>query len=100
MIGGKSKPVILYYLLEGSPKRFNELMKYIDGISQKTLTNQLRELEKDGLVHRKIYAEVPPKVEYSLTEKGKSLETVLEAMCTWGANNLDDRFELTNPQCI
>ena len=99
MIGGKCKPLILYYLAENGTKRFNELMAYITQISQKTLTNQLRELEGDGLITRKIYAQIPPKVEYSITEKGRSLFPILELMCEWGERNLDDRFELTNPQC-
>lgn len=99
MIGGVSKPLILYYLTENGTKRFSELKKYISVVSQRTLTNQLRELETDGLISRKIYAEVPPKVEYSITEKGKSLFPILELMCEWGEKNIDDRFELTNPQC-
>lgn len=99
MIGGKYKPLILYYLIINGTKRFNELMNYISNISQRTLTNQLRELEEDGLISRKIYPEVPPKVEYSITEKGRSLERILFAMCEWGSDNLDERFELTNPQC-
>lgn len=99
MIGGKYKPLILAYLLSGEPRRFNELMHYINHISQRTLTNQLRELENDGLIWRRVYAQVPPKVEYYLTPKGKSLEPLLELMCEWGSQNMDDRFELTNPLC-
>lgn len=99
MIGGKCKPLILYYLIEDGTKRFNELLSYITQISQKTLTNQLRELESDGLINRKVYAVVPPKVEYSITEKGKSLFPILELMCEWGEKNIDDRFEIINPQC-
>ncbi len=99
MIGGKCKPLILYLLIQEGAKRFNELMREIHQISQKTLTNQLRELESDGLITRKCFAEVPPRVEYSITEKGNSLFPVLELMCEWGAENMDDRFELTSPQC-
>lgn len=99
MIGGKYKPLILEALLDQQPKRFNELMRYISNISQRTLTNQLRELEADGLIYRQVYAQVPPKVEYYLTEKGKTLEPLLTMMCDWGAENIDDRFELTNPLC-
>lgn len=99
MIGGKAKPLILYILIEDGTKRFNELMSIITQISQKTLTNQLRELEADGLINRKCFAEVPPRVEYSITEKGKSLFPILSLMCEWGKNNIDNRFILTSPQC-
>lgn len=99
MIGGVAKPLILYYLTEHGTKRFSELIKYISVVSQRTLTNQLRELESDGLISRKVYAQVPPKVEYSITEKGKSLFPILELMCEWGEKNIDNRFDLTNPQC-
>lgn len=99
MIGGKCKPLILYYLCEEGTKRFGEMMAYITQISQKTLTNQLRELEADGLIARRAYAEIPPKVEYSITEKGKTLIPILELMCAWGETNIDDRYELINPQC-
>ncbi len=100
MIGGKCKPLILYILCENSSKRFKDLMSEVNQISQKTLTNQLRELEADGLITRKCYAEIPPRVEYSITEKGKSLFPILELMCSWGEQNIDDRFELSNPQCL
>lgn len=99
MIGGKAKALVLLYLIEDGTKRFNELLGYITQVSQKTLTNQLREMEADGLINRKIYAQIPPKVEYSITDKGKSLFPILEMMCEWGENNIDDRFEITNPQC-
>lgn len=99
MIGGKCKPLILYLLIEEGTKRFNELMHAITQISQKTLTNQLRELEADGLITRTSFAEIPPRVEYSITDKGCSLLPVLDAMCGWGAKNMDERFVLTSPQC-
>lgn len=99
-IGGKWKPLILYYLIEEGTKRFGEIKSFISNVSHKTLTNQLRELESDGLITRTIYPEVPPKVEYSITEKGLSLYPILEAMCEWGAKNLNDDYELINPQCI
>lgn len=99
MIGGKCKPLILDRLIRNGTQRFSELMREITQVSQRTLTNQLRELEADGLINRTVYAEVPPRVEYSVTPKGKSLETILELMCEWGEKNIDDRFELTNPQC-
>ena len=67
--------------------RFNEMKKYIGDISYKTLSHSLKELEADGLVHREEYPQIPPKVEYSLTERGKSLIPILDMMCEWGANN-------------
>ena len=63
------------------------------------LTDKLRRMEEKGLVSRKVYAEVPPRVEYSITPKGKSLEHILKLMCEWGEKNIDDRFVMTNPQC-
>ncbi|MFV0627213.1 MAG: winged helix-turn-helix transcriptional regulator [Alphaproteobacteria bacterium] len=99
MIGGKYKAMILYFLANEKIMRFGEIKANIKHISQKTLTNQLRELEEDDLVLRKVYPEVPPKVEYSLTKKGKSLIEILEKMCDWGAEYADERFELINPQC-
>lgn len=99
MIGGKYKPLILEYLIRNGTKRFNEILHYVSHISQRTLTTQLRELENDGLIFRKVYAEVPPKVEYSTTDKGRSLEAILELMCEWGEKNMEDKFELLNPQC-
>lgn len=99
MIGGKCKPLILYLLIDEGPMRFNQLMNTITQISQKTLTNQLRELEADGLIIRTCYAQVPPRVDYSISEKGKSLFPLLEMMCEWGEKNIDDRFVLTSPQC-
>ena len=99
MIGGKCKPLILDCLIRKGTQRFSELMNEITQVSQGTLTNQLRELESDGLITRKVFAEVPPRVEYSVTEKGKSLQQILELMCEWGEKNIDSRFELTNPQC-
>lgn len=98
-MGGKWKPLILYYLTEGGTKRFGEIMNYLHSVSQKTLTNQLRELERDGLINRKVYAQVPPKVEYSITEKGLTLFPILELMCEWGEKNTTDNYEIINPQC-
>lgn len=98
-IGGKWKPLILYYLTENGTKRFNEIKSFISNVSQKTLTNQLRELERDELISRKVYAVVPPKVEYSITSKGKSLFPILELMCEWGEKNITDDYELMSPQC-
>lgn len=100
MIGGKCKPLILEFLITHGIQRVSEILREITQVSQRTLTNQLRELEVNGLIQRTVYAEVPPRVEYSITEKGKSLEQILYLMCEWGEKNMDDRFELTNPQCI
>jgi len=82
-IGGKWKTVVLWYLRKG-PKRFSELKKLIPDITEKMLSLQLKDLEADGIISRKIYPEVPPKVEYSFTEEGKSLIPVLEAIAAWG----------------
>jgi len=83
VIGGKWKGIILYHLIDGK-KRFNEFRKLYPGITQRMLTLQLRELERDGIVHREIYKEIPPKVEYSLTEFGRSLEPIILLMKDWG----------------
>ena len=85
LIGDKWKVLILRDLMPGT-KRFGELKNSIGSVSQKVLTAQLRDMERNGLVHRDVYAEVPPRVEYSLTELGKSLKPILDAMWTWGEN--------------
>ena len=83
IIGGKWKPLILFYL-EGRTRRFGELRRLIPGLTKKMLTQHLRELERDEIIHRKVYAEVPPKVEYSLTRHGESLKPILKLMSAWG----------------
>jgi len=83
LIGNKWKVLILRELINGT-KRFGELKKSIDDISQKVLTQQLRSMEEDALVERKVYAEVPPRVEYTLTETGLSLKPILDSMNGWG----------------
>lgn len=97
VIGGKWKGVILYHLLAGT-RRFNELLRLMPGVTQRMLTRQLRELEADRIVDRKVYPEVPPKVEYSLTEFGKTLEPVLKILQHWGAENLARITEIRNEQ--
>jgi len=86
IIGGKWKPLILFYL-ETSIRRFGELQKLIPGMTKKMLTQHLRELERDGIVHREVYAVVPPKVEYSLTKHGESLKPILKLMSAWGSKH-------------
>jgi DNA-binding HxlR family transcriptional regulator len=87
VIGGKWKVVILFWLKEAT-WRFAELRRRIPGISERMLTQQLRELERDGVVLRKVYAEVPPRVEYSLTPYGRTLRPITELMCEWGKKHL------------
>jgi DNA-binding HxlR family transcriptional regulator len=86
-IGGKWKPVILYMLAHGI-SRFSEMMRMINGINKTMLTAQLRALEKDGLINRHVFAEVPPRVEYTLTDLGKTLRPVLMMICEWSEENL------------
>ena len=87
LISGKHKMVILYCLMEFEPVRFNELKRYLKTISDKTLSTNLKELETDRLIVRTEYPQIPPKVEYSLSERGKSLMTVLDQLCIWGEEN-------------
>ncbi len=87
VIGGKWKMVIMYWLVEVKVARYNELQRMIGSISYKTLSVQLKELEADGLITRKEYPQIPPKVEYSLSDKGWSLYPLMEAMCEWGEKN-------------
>lgn len=90
IIGGKWKPIILYYLTFGT-KRFGEIAVRIPAISRKVLTEQLKELEKDGLILRKQYKEIPPRVEYSLTDLGKSLSSVFDEMAAWSRKNMPSK---------
>lgn len=87
VIGGKWKPLILWALGD-DVLRFNELQKGLPGVNTKMLTKQLRELERDGVITRKVYPEVPPRVEYAITDFGKTLIPILQALCTWGAEYL------------
>jgi len=88
VIGGKWKGIIWWRLSRGIG-RFSELERAIPQITKKMLAQQLRELERDGVVHREVFAEVPPRVEYSLTEHGHSLAPVIEAICMWGESHLE-----------
>ena len=87
LISGKYKMTVLYTLMKFEVVRFNEIKRYIKNISYKTLSSTLKELEADQLVHREEYPQIPPKVEYSLTERGKSLIPILDGMCEWGERN-------------
>lgn len=95
VIGGKWKLIILWHLSQAT-LRFSELEKRIEGITQKMLTQSLRELEKDNIITRTVYPVVPPKVEYSITEHGKSLEEVLKALDTWGKQHQAREKEAAN----
>lgn len=86
---GKWKPVILLQLISNGTMRFSELQKAIPGINKKMLTQQLRELEYNDIVHREVYNQIPPKVEYSISEYGKGLSTVLQALNNWGAAHME-----------
>ncbi len=87
LINGKHKMVILYCLMEYAPVRFNEMRRYLKKITDKTLSSNLKELEADGLILRNEYPQIPPKVEYSLSEKGASLMKILDQLCVWGLEN-------------
>ena len=87
LIQGKYRMFILYALMEFGVVRFNEMQKYIGAISCKTLSATLKQLEADGLIHRQEYPQIPPKVEYSLTDRGRSLIPILDQMCDWGDKN-------------
>ena len=93
VIGGKWKPLVIYQLKDGT-LRFNQIVSKVQPkITQRMLTKELRELEKDGLVTRKVYPQVPPKVEYSLTERGQSLIPILDDLCDWGSEHMADEIE-------
>lgn len=93
IIGGKWKMLVLWHLGKEGTKRFGELKNLMPGITQRMLVNQLRELEKHLIVHREVYAVVPPKVEYSLTDHGRSLMPILETMYEWGKNYIENVME-------
>ncbi|MFA5966758.1 MAG: helix-turn-helix domain-containing protein [Sphingomonas sp.] len=98
VIAGRWKPIILYHLFDG-PRRLSDLKRQMPEISQKVLIQQLREMEEHGIVHREVYRQVPPRVDYSATPLGLSLEPVLLALCDWGrhhAAELDDLDRLAD----
>jgi DNA-binding HxlR family transcriptional regulator len=103
VIGGKWKTLILCHLSYG-PKRTNELKKAMPDITQKMLTQQLRELEEDGVIFRTVYNQVPPKVVYEMTEIGESLKSILDQMCEWGEKFIQGQFhdftKTTDPTMI
>ena len=98
LIGGKYKALILWHLSQGI-LRFSELRQVIKGATPKMLTQQLRELEANGLVHREVYPVIPPKVEYSLTEKGASVVPILQSICQWAGAFYKDEGEAPMIQC-
>lgn len=91
VLGGKWKPILINAIYFTSPARFGELKRSVKGITQSMLTSQLRELEDDGIITRKIYAEIPPRVEYTLTEFGLTLSPIIQAMAEWG-----NQYKLNN----
>jgi len=91
-IGGKYKAIILYHLIEDEVLRFSQLQKYLSKATPKMLSQQLRELENDGLIRRKVYPVVPPKTEYSLTKRGKILSPVIMEICQWGRTYMAGTF--------
>jgi DNA-binding HxlR family transcriptional regulator len=99
VIDGKWKPLILHFLQTEGPKRYTEILRYLEKAPKKTLTKQLRELEADGIVDRKVIPTVPVQVEYSITKHGETLYPILDAMCDWGYENTSGRYVLTHPTC-
>jgi len=93
VIAGRWKVVVLYHLFRG-PKRFSELKRLAPPVSQKVLVQQLRELEEHGIVQRRVFAEVPVRVEYALTELGRSLEPIVGALCDWGKRHASELSEM------
>lgn len=87
LINGKWKLLIIYYLSNNESVRYNELQRMIGTITYRTLSSALKEMERDGLVHRQEYPQIPPKVEYSLTERGRTLWPIIQEMCRWGELN-------------
>ena len=99
VIGGKWKMILLYLLYDHNVVRYNELQRLAGGITYKTLSVQLKELEADGLILRKEYPQIPPKVEYSLSPTGESLIPIMDAMCDWGYHNGDREYDCCGEDC-
>lgn len=99
VIGGKWKPLILHYLQYEGTRRYSEILRFVANAPKKTLTAQLRELEKDGIISRTVIPTVPVQVEYTITPLGETLYPVLDAMCDWGYRHAGDRYELTHATC-
>ncbi len=96
VIGGRWKVFVLYFLFEG-PKRLSELRRLISGVSQKVLVQQLREMEEHGIVHREVFAEVPPRVVYTATKLGLSLRPIVSSLCDWGRRHAHELRALDSP---
>lgn len=94
VVGGKWKPLIIYFLLKNEVMRFNQIQKAIPTATRRMITKHLRELEAHGIIHREVYAEVPPRVEYSLTDLGHTLMPVLDSMLEWGLRYIEDNPEI------
>ena len=92
IIGGKYKAIILWHLMNGT-LRYSELRRLLPQATPKMLTQQLRELEKDAVIHREVYPVVPPKTEYSLTEYGQSLSPIIQSMCDWGSQHMSEQIQ-------
>jgi DNA-binding HxlR family transcriptional regulator len=99
VIGGKWKPMIIWFLGELGTLRFGEIQHLIPEITHKILTKQLRELEENDLIQRKIYSQIPPKVEYTITNKGRDVLPILDMMCNWSTKNKHFDYELTYNLC-
>ena len=99
VIGGKWKPLILHLLQEQGTQRYMDIFRYLENAPKKTLTSQLKELELDGIIQRNVIPTVPVQVEYSVTEHGKTLFPILDAMCELGYHNTDGRYVMTHPTC-
>ena len=99
VIGGKWKPLILHLLQQKGTQRYHEILRYLGTAPKKTLTAQLRELEADGIIERKVIPTVPVQVEYFITKHGATLFPILDAMCEWGDDNANGRYVMTHPTC-